>query len=593
LASNAIGAFVHPDDQEMLAQYHARRLQGDESHYQYPFRYIRKDGTVGWLEMNSSLIMWEERPAALCLVTGITEIKQAELALRDSERKYRELTELLPQTVFEIDTTGKFTFVNSAAEKLTGYSVEELLNGFNIMQFPAQEDREKAANDIKRVFEEQGLVITDHKALRKDGAKVPVLIYGSPMIQDKHIVGLRGVVIDISPLKQAEEEREKLRTQLFQSQKMESLGTLVGGIAHDFNNILQSIIGYSELLMDDKKVGDPGYNWLQVITQTALEGAELVRKLLALCQQGQVIPVDLDLNGQLREMSTLISRTLPHIVDLDLDLTNRTTMIRANKSEIDQLIMNLAINASESMPNGGDLRVATSIVSLDNDYCNRHLEAKPGAYVVLSVKDTGRGMDDEDLSRIFDPFFSTKERGSKRGTGLGLSVVRGIVKQRGGHITCESEPGKGTEFKVYFPATGVHQEVEETDTPTVQPGTAETILVIEDSPYIAELERKILENDGFRVLVATNAKEALDIYRLRKNEIALILLDLVMKGMSGRDCLMELIKIDPSVKALIVSGYSPEDELRREISPLVKGFVQKPFGMAQLLNEVRSVLGAD
>jgi PAS domain S-box-containing protein len=577
----------------MLAQYHARRLQGDESHYQYPFRYIRKDGTVGWLEMNSSLIMWEERPAALCLVTGITEIKQAELALRDSERKYRELTELLPQTVFEIDTTGKFTFVNSAAEKLTGYSVEELLNGFNIMQFPAQEDREKAANDIKRVFEEQGLVITDHKALRKDGAKVPVLIYGSPMIQDKHIVGLRGVVIDISPLKQAEEEREKLRTQLFQSQKMESLGTLVGGIAHDFNNILQSIIGYSELLMDDKKVGDPGYNWLQVITQTALEGAELVRKLLALCQQGQVIPVDLDLNGQLREMSTLISRTLPHIVDLDLDLTNRTTMIRANKSEIDQLIMNLAINASESMPNGGDLRVATSIVSLDNDYCNRHLEAKPGAYVVLSVKDTGRGMDDEDLSRIFDPFFSTKERGSKRGTGLGLSVVRGIVKQRGGHITCESEPGKGTEFKVYFPATGVHQEVEETDTPTVQPGTAETILVIEDSPYIAELERKILENDGFRVLVATNAKEALDIYRLRKNEIALILLDLVMKGMSGRDCLMELIKIDPSVKALIVSGYSPEDELRREISPLVKGFVQKPFGMAQLLNEVRSVLGAD
>jgi len=461
------------------------------------------------------------------------------------------------------------------------------------MQFPAQEDREKAANDIKRVFEEQGLVITDHKALRKDGAKVPVLIYGSPMIQDKHIVGLRGVVIDISPLKQAEEEREKLRTQLFQSQKMESLGTLVGGIAHDFNNILQSIIGYSELLMDDKKVGDPGYNWLQVITQTALEGAELVRKLLALCQQGQVIPVDLDLNGQLREMSTLISRTLPHIVDLDLDLTNRTTMIRANKSEIDQLIMNLAINASESMPNGGDLRVATSIVSLDNDYCNRHLEAKPGAYVVLSVKDTGRGMDDEDLSRIFDPFFSTKERGSKRGTGLGLSVVRGIVKQRGGHITCESEPGKGTEFKVYFPATGVHQEVEETDTPTVQPGTAETILVIEDSPYIAELERKILENDGFRVLVATNAKEALDIYRLRKNEIALILLDLVMKGMSGRDCLMELIKIDPSVKALIVSGYSPEDELRREISPLVKGFVQKPFGMAQLLNEVRSVLGAD
>jgi CheY-like chemotaxis protein len=218
---------------------------------------------------------------------------------------------------------------------------------------------------------------------------------------------------------------------------------------------------------------------------------------------------------------------------------------------------------------------------------------KLGSYVMLTVTDTGCGMDKETLAKVFDPFFSTKERGSTRGTGLGLSVVKGIVQQQGGHVTCESEPGKGTEFKVYFPAIEAPLAPTEEVEPTVQSGGSETILVVEDSIPVAELEKKVLANAGYEVIVATNGKEALDIYHTRRQEISLVILDLLMPEMSGRDCLMELVKIDPSVKVLIASGYAPADELHKEISPLVKGFLQKPFAIMDLLKDVRSGLDGD
>jgi CheY-like chemotaxis protein len=243
--------------------------------------------------------------------------------------------------------------------------------------------------------------------------------------------------------------------------------------------------------------------------------------------------------------------------------------------------MNLAINASESMPDGGDLKVASSIVRLDEDYCKAHLEAKPGDYVMLSVKDAGRGMNEETKRCIFDPFFSTKQRGATRGTGLGLSVVRGTAQQRGGHITCESEPGKGTEFKVYFPA------IDSKD----QPVEPKMILVVEDNDRVAELEKRALESCGYKVIVATNGKQAIDIFQARKNEISLVLLDLILPEKTGRDCLMEMLTIDPSVKVLIASGYSVEGTLKEEITPLVKGFVRKPFVITDLISAVQCELG--
>jgi two-component system, cell cycle sensor histidine kinase and response regulator CckA len=209
---------------------------------------------------------------------------------------------------------------------------------------------------------------------------------------------------------------------------------------------------------------------------------------------------------------------------------------------------------------------------------------------MLSVSDTGRGMDKETLARIFDPFFSTKQRGSTKGTGLGLSVVQGIAQQHGGHVTCDSEPGIGTEFRIYFPAIEEPMADMKSGTPTVQSGGSETILVVEDNIPVAELEERFLTDAGYTVIVASNGREALDIYRSRKEEISLVILDLLMPEMSGRDCLMELVKIDPSIRVIIASGYAPEDELHREIRPLVKVFLQKPFAMIQLLETVGSVL---
>jgi two-component system cell cycle sensor histidine kinase/response regulator CckA len=391
--------------------------------------------------------------------------------------------------------------------------------------------------------------------------------------------------------KKTQAEKEAFQSQLFQSQKLEALGTLVGGIAHDFNNMLQTILGYSELLLHNKKKGEPGYKELQTIIETGKSGADLVKNLLAFGQQGQVFPVPLDLNHQISQLATLISRTLPQVVQVDLKLTDGPTTICADRSQIDQVLMNLAINASESMPNGGRLKIVTKTVSLDEDYCRCHQEAKTGNYVMLSVSDTGRGMDKKMLSRIFDPFFSTKQRGATRGTGLGLSVVKGIVQQHHGHVTCESEPSKGTEFKVYFPAIESEPTAKKKPSLSVHSTGTETILVVEDTLPVAELAHRILTNAGYSVITANNGRDAFAIYQTRTSEISLVILDLIMPEMSGRDCLMELLKIDPSVKVLIASGYAPEDELHREIGPLVKGFLHKPFEIAELLNEVRSVLG--
>jgi CheY-like chemotaxis protein len=354
--------------------------------------------------------------------------------------------------------------------------------------------------------------------------------------------------------------------------------------------MLQVILGYSQLLLEDKKKGDLGYKDLQTIIQAGKGGADLVNKLLAFGQQAPIFPVDLDINYQIRGLIPLIFRTLPEIVKIDVDLTQEPTTIFADPNQIDQVVMNLAINASEAMPNGGHLNLATTTVTLNDEYCRSHSGVKPGKYVMLSLSDTGRGMDKEMLATIFEPFFSTKQRGSTRGTGLGLSVVQGIVEKQGGHVTCESEPGKGSEFRIYFPAIESGSTTQEKTSSSAQSAGTETILVVEDTPSVAELERQILENAGYTVITANNGHEALEIYQTRRGEISLVILDLIMLEMSGKDCLMELVKIDPSVKVLIASGFSPSDELHKEINPLVKGFVHKPFGLIQLLDEVVSAL---
>jgi PAS domain S-box-containing protein len=594
LASQAIEAFVHPDDWDLVKQYHMRRLQGDNTLFRYDFRFIYIDGTVKWTEMNSSLIIWEGKPAALCLVTDFTERKQMEVVLRESEQRLELALEGGAIGLWDWNLkTGRAVLGEWATRMRRNVGYEQPPNIRNWKRAVHPDDWEKVSEVLNgHLSGRLPFYEVEYRMRTKSGEWKWFRSRGKVVEYDKEGKPQRmvGTTLDVSERRKAEEESDRLKALLFQSQKLEALGTLVGGIAHDFNNMLQVILGYSQLLLEDKKEGDLGYKDLQTIIQAGKGGADLVNKLLAFGQQSPIFPVDLDINYQIRGLIPLIFRTLPEIVKIDVDLTQEPTTIFADPNQIDQVVMNLAINASEAMPNGGQVKLATTTVTLNDEYCRSHSGVKPGKYVMLSLSDTGRGMDKEMLAKIFEPFFSTKQRGSTRGTGLGLSVVQGIVEKQGGHVTCESEPGKGSEFRIYFPAIESGSTTQEKTSSSAQSAGTETILVVEDTPSVAELERQILENAGYTVITANNGHEALEIYQTRRGEISLVILDLIMLEMSGKDCLMELVKIDPSVKVLIASGFSPSDELHKEINPLVKGFVHKPFGLIQLLDEVVSAL---
>lgn len=396
--------------------------------------------------------------------------------------------------------------------------------------------------------------------------------------------------IEIENHGKTQAEKEESLAQLFQSQKNEALGTLVGGIAHDFNNMLQVILGYTDFLLADKQQGEPDFEQLQAVMKAARGGADLVKMLLAFAQQGHVFPVPLDLNEQIVRLAELVSRTLPQVIEIDLELTDQPTIICADRSQIDQVVMNLAINAADAMHTGGSLKMTTMAVNMGDDYCGDYPGVKPGDYVMLSVSDTGKGMDQQTLAKVFDPFFSTKQRGARRGTGLGLSVVKGIVEQQGGHVTCQSSLGRGTEFKAYFPAIEIGPDAQIPHPQSLQSSLSKTILVVEDVPTIAQMEREALTTEGYEVIVTCNGREALEVYEAKREEISLVILDLIMPEMSGRDCLIKLLRIDPSLKVIVASGYSPSDDLLQEIGPLIKGFLHKPFGMAQFRESVRSVM---
>ena len=392
------------------------------------------------------------------MISEITVRKWAEATLRRVQVFTSALLENILDGVVACDADGTLVLFNKTAREWHGLDPmaipqEKWADYYDLYCADGVTPMTVATVPLSRAFRGEYLLHEGMVIRAKGRPHRHILANCAPFFDEKGTkLGAVGVMHDITEIKRTEQEKLALQSLLFQSQKMEALGTLVGGIAHDFNNMLQVILGYSDLLLSDKRKSEPGYDELRTIIETAKGGADLVTKLLAFGQQAPIFPVNMDLNHQITQLSTLMSRTLPQVVQVDLDLAEGPSTIHADHGQIDQLVMNLAINAAEAMPNGGRLKIATKTASLDDEYCKRHHGLKPGSYVMLSVTDTGRGMDKETLSRIFEPFFSTKQRGSTRGTGLGLSVVQGIAQQHGGHIDCESEPGKGTEFRIYFPA---------------------------------------------------------------------------------------------------------------------------------------------
>lgn len=522
--------------------------------------------------------------------------KQTEESLRQSEQQYRLLADKAIDFIWTVDVeANRFLYVSPSVERMLGYSVDEIReHGFEKTLSPESSHYlwSVVPPRIDQFRRGETDAFSDElEHIHKDGHSVWTeanLRYRLNNTTGR--IEANGVSRDITERKTSECERQTLQNQLIESRKLASVGTLVGGLAHDFNNMLQIIIGFSEILLDRVRKASKEHASVMNILDTATQGADLIRKLLATGQQSQTFPKAIELNEKIRLLIHSFREKLPDNVRVEVDLTEDSTTIMLDPEQISQLIMNIISNSSEAMPDGGQLKISTRRICLDKEFCKTVLDAKPGDYVLLVISDSGKGMDEETLRQIFDPFFSTKPRGTAKGTGLGLSIVRGTVQQQGGFIECSSAMGKGTEFRIYFPEVKIPHELSGSASSDLNIQGAETILLVEDVSFIAELEKTFFTDAGYKVIVASNGQEAIDIYRERQTEIALVILDLLMPVMGGKECLAELLKINPSIKALVVSGYSPEDALSKEVAPYVKGFVSKPCKKSDLLRKARSAI---
>ncbi|MBU2550093.1 MAG: response regulator, partial [Proteobacteria bacterium] len=388
-------------------------------------------------------------------------------------------------------------------------------------------------------------------------------------------------------------ESKNLEDQLAQAQRIESIGTLAGGIAHDFNNMLQAIAGHTELLLMDKDESHPDLKQLKTIERATQKARGLTRQLLTFSRKMQSDLRPTDLNAEIEQVAELLERTIPRMVEIELNLARDLQQVNADRIQLEQVIMNLGINSSQAMPQGGRLVIQTQNIYLDETAGLTHLEASPGDYVLITVIDTGQGMDEETRQRIFEPFFSTKGLG--QGTGLGLAVVYGIVRNHAGHIHCYSEPGRGTSFKIYLPAleAGVKKVSGRRPLSAKLPVGDETILFVDDDPLIMSVGQGLLERQGYQVIKAMNGEEAIEAYKELGQAIQLVVLDLSMPGMGGMRCLKELIQMDPGVKVLVASGYSGEASIQETLDAGARSYIAKPFSLAELATTVRRIIDSD
>lgn len=516
------------------------------------------------------------------IMLDITERKQAEEALRASEAKYRSLIENLTQSVFLKDRHLRYIAVNGPFCRSVGRTAEEEVLGktdFDLYPRTLAEKYRAADTHVlqegrRLELEEQNLIGGKLRTVQK--VKTPVL--------DEHgnIAGVLGIFWDVT-------DQRNLEAQLRQAHKMEAVGQLAGGIAHDFNNLLTGILGNLSLAIADLPAGNPSRELLTNAEVAALRAAELTRQMLGFSRRTPLRPQPLDLNAAIEETVRLLRRTFDPRIQVEVKAAPDLWKAEGDAGQIGQVLMNLCLNARDAMPRGGALTLETANVTLDATGARSSIEGRPGEFVLLRICDTGIGMAPEVQEHIFEPFFTTKEPG--KGTGLGLAMVFGIVKQHQGWIQCTSEVGQGTVFDIYLPRLAV------TAAPSAAPaaldgvrGGRETILLADDEEVVGRLGQTILERHGYRVLTAADGAEAVEIYRRQPDDIDLVILDLAMPRLSGAEALSELRTINPVVRVLISSGYSSDEDLRAVERAGVLGFVAKPYRPADLARRVRTAL---
>lgn len=570
------------EDTSEVEQRLQQRIKGVKE--QFDFQLRRKDGSLLWVIVNSSPIQDEDGNFAgvLSMMTDISQRKNAEEKLVQSEARYRLLFDNNPHPmwVFDKETLG-FLEVNDAAIHHYGYSREEFLSK-TIKEIRPVEDvpilmQFLSSNELKFKF------TGSWRHQKKDGTIIEVEVTTHDFTFNKRPARL--------VLAQDVTEKRNLEQQLRQSQKMEAIGRLAGGISHDFNNMLTAIKGYSDLALRQLTSKDPLRYNIEEIIKASDRSTDLTRQLLAFSRKQILEPKIIDLNLIIMELEKMLERLIGEDIKLSTVLEESIGSVRADPGQIEQVIMNLVVNARDAMPDGGNLIVETKNVYLDEDYASCHIAVVPGNYVMLAVSDTGIGMDAETQSHIFEPFFTTKEMG--KGTGLGLSTVYGIVKQSEGNLWVYSELGHGTSFKIYFPhvedATQEKSSVSKKDKESNHQGT-ETILLVEDEELVRNLAKRILETFGYQVLAAPDGKVALSICEFYENDIHLLITDAVMPEMSGRELTIRISKMRPEMKILYMSGYTDKAAVEHGILEEGYNFIQKPFMPTDLAAKVRKIL---
>ncbi|WP_082464349.1 response regulator [Dethiosulfatarculus sandiegensis] len=508
---------------------------------------------------------------------------RAEQALRESEGRFRDIFDFSGDAIFIHDLDGKILEVNQAANRYYGFTRDEFLKvKLKDLIAPAYS---YLLPERMKLVEGKGQVVFESVHLRKDDLEFPVEVNSRRMIFQGQTCIL-GIVRDLT-------ERKKTEARLRQAQKMEAVGTLAGGIAHDFNNILAAIMGFAELARMDAQQGKVNPDDLERILFSANRAKKLVQQILTFSNKVEPECRPLDLNQAIEHSLELLRHTIPQKVGLNLALSANLRPVEADRSQIGQVILSLANNAFQAMPKGGELKIETQNISHDNNSracptCGLNLN---GDWVVLKVHDTGRGIAQKDLPRIFDPFFTTKGLG--KGSGLGLSMSLGIVRNHGGHLFCETNLGKGSCFMVYLPARELvsQQKIRKVWVEQARPPRGnETLLLVDDLKDLLHMGSRVLRSAGYQVLTAASGEEALKVFERKKEQIDLIVMDLGMPGMGGQKALLEIHKQDAQAKVIIASGYSRGQQLQQALNAGASGFVAKPYLPEELLQKVRDVL---
>jgi two-component system, cell cycle sensor histidine kinase and response regulator CckA len=581
-------AITHPDDREENLIYNQRLRDGEIQDFSMEKRYVRPDGSVVWVNLWASRL-WDAGDTPLehiAIIEDITERKRAEEALRKSETRLRAVLDVTPFPSALVDVKGQnIGFWSHSALTLFGHTAPAASEWYQLA-YPDPDYRREAIarwNTAEEQARLSGQVVNagEYRVTCHDGSARVCELYAA-FLEEMLVVTFN----DITERKRAEEENTQLQFQLAQTQKMESIGRLAGGVAHDFNNLLTVIMGYSSVALRDLMRGEPTSKPLLEIRKAAEKASELTRQLLTLGRTQVLQPKNLDLNSVIADSGTILRRMIGEDIQLVIAAGSELGLVRADSGQINQILMNLAVNSRDAMPEGGTLVIETANVELDEAFVRLNPGTSAGSYVMLSVRDNGAGMDRETQARAFEPFFTTKEVG--KGRGLGLSTVYGIVKYSGGYITAHSETGHGTEFKIYLPR--VEKAAEEAEPPedVAVLGGGENVLVVEDQAEVREFVADALRMCGYRAIEASNGDDALSI--CEREDVSLLLTDVVMPGLNGWELAERLVRLRPGVKVLFMSGHIGDIIVCQEILEKGANFIAKPFSPEQLAIKVRAVL---